>query len=139
MTAGGAVQIFASLPALRHLDASYGDVHMHAPSALPLSHLHLSRGATAGEACPAAARATALTYLSISGRVITQPLVAAMAAMAALRFLDVSACQLINEDAPMLAPLSALRGLRGIRMRHMLGRFNYLASGAASLRRHTHA
>lgn len=124
------VQVFCGLPALRYLDASYGDFHMHAPSALPLSHLHFSRGATADEACPPSACATALTFLSVAGRVITQPLVAAMAAMAALRYLDVSACQLINEDAPMLAPLSVLRSLHGIRMRHMLARFNYLASGA---------
>lgn len=129
------MQVCAALPGLRHLDASYGDVQMHAPSALPLAHLHLSRGATAGEALPpslsaATAPAPALTFLSVAGRVITHPLVTLLAALADLRYLDISACALVEEEAPMLAPLSRLRRLRGVRMRHMLGRFNYLASGA---------
>eukprot|EP00892_Ulva_mutabilis_P012464 jgi/Ulvmu1/9590/UM054_0020.1 len=124
-------QIFAGLPGLRHLDASFGNAHMWASIALPPSHLHLSRGAVAGEAWPpaAAAHTAALTFLSLAGRVVTPPLVALVATMAALRFLDVSSCQLEQEHAPLLAPLSALRALRGIRMRHMLGRFNYQATG----------
>lgn len=133
---GFTMQVCAALPALQHLDASYGDVQMHAPSALPLAHLHLSRGATAGEALPpslsaATAPAPALTFLSVAGRVITHPLVTLLAALADLRYLDISACALVEEEAPMLAPLSRLQRLRGVRMRHMLGRFNYLASGAA--------
>lgn len=127
----GRVQILAGLPDLRHLDASCADFQMHAPDALPLSHLHLGRGATAGEACPPAARAAALTFLSVAGRVLTQPLVSLVAAMASLRYLDISSCQVEDEDAPLLAPLGGLRTLRGVRMRHMLGRFNYQASGAA--------